>query len=155
MRNKRFFPRPTHFIPERFIADETPFPEAELFRNSGRDAWRPFEKGPRNCIGQELAMVELKLVVALTAREFDFILEYPGEGIDPLWPVPESTAEEFSEDTPYGRDIRSGRVKPSRVEGHRIWPTLHGSAKPTGGGPGRIKIRPGYAETSETQKASV
>lgn len=47
-RNRRFFPDPLKFIPERFIQSQTPFPDAELFTPAGKDAYRPFEKGPRN-----------------------------------------------------------------------------------------------------------
>lgn len=49
-------------------------PERFLPKNSASipaDAWRPFEKGPRNCTGQELSLIELKTVLALTLREFD------------------------------------------------------------------------------------
>jgi cytochrome P450 len=140
-RNKRFFPEPTKFIPERFIQSQTPFPEAELFTVVGKDAFRPFEKGPRNCIGQELAMLEGKIILALTSREFDFTLEYPGEDPDPQYPIPESTAEELSEQTEYGRGVRAGTIKPNRIEGHRVFQILAGSAKPTGNCPGRVKIR--------------
>ena len=35
-------------------------------------AWRPFERGPRNCIGQELAMIESKIVICMMARAFEF-----------------------------------------------------------------------------------
>ena len=31
-------------------------------------AWRPFERGPRNCVGQELALTEGKIVLAAMAR---------------------------------------------------------------------------------------
>ncbi|CAJ2502559.1 Uu.00g099530.m01.CDS01 [Anthostomella pinea] len=140
-RNKRFFPRPTEFIPERFIPSQTPFPDAELFTEAGKDAFRPFEKGPRNCIGQELAMLEGKIILALTAREFDFVLEYPGEEADIRYPVPESTAEELSKSTEYGKAIRAGTQIPDRVEGHRVYPMLLGAAKPVGGCPGRVYYR--------------
>lgn len=36
-----------------------------------KGAWRPFEWGPRNCIGQTLAVLELKVVLLATIREFD------------------------------------------------------------------------------------
>jgi cytochrome P450 len=36
-------------------------------------AWRPFERGPRNCIGQELANMEAKVIIACVARRFEFI----------------------------------------------------------------------------------
>ena len=42
-------------------------------------AYRPFERGPRNCIGQELAMMEAKIVLAMTARPFRFAKATPGE----------------------------------------------------------------------------
>lgn len=139
-RNKRFFPEPTKFVPERFIQSQTPFPEAELFTETGKDAFRPFEKGPRNCIGQELAMLEAKIILALTSREFDFVVEYPGEEPDPQFPIPESTAEELSEHTEYGRAVHAGTMKPNRVEGHRVYQILAGSAKPAEKCPGRVGL---------------
>lgn len=35
-------------------------------------AWRPFERGPRNCIGQELAMLEAKVVMCAVTRGLKF-----------------------------------------------------------------------------------
>ena len=80
-RNEEFFPRPTEFIPERFLPDQTPFPDCKLFAKEGKDAWRPFEKGPRNCIGQELAMVETKVILAMTVGVFGFVAEIGGEKV--------------------------------------------------------------------------
>lgn len=137
-RNTRFYPKPTEFIPERWIQSMTPFPEAELFNTrGGKEAFRAFEKGPRNCIGQELAMIEIKIVTALTIREFDFIVEYPGEKPDIQFPIPESLAAEHAEGTEYGDAVRNG-MKRDRMEGHRAYSVLKGSAKPAGGCPGRI-----------------
>jgi cytochrome P450 len=42
-------------------------------------AWRPFERGPRNCIGQELANMEARVIMACTLRRYDFIKVGCGE----------------------------------------------------------------------------
>ncbi|KAG9516228.1 cytochrome P450, partial [Aureobasidium melanogenum] len=54
------------FRPERWL-DESNFKGA-----ANRDAFMAFAKGPRNCIGQELAMLETKMMLAMTIRQFDF-----------------------------------------------------------------------------------
>lgn len=36
---------------------------------------QPFSTGPRNCIGQRLAMAQIRLIVARLMWEFDFELE--------------------------------------------------------------------------------
>ncbi|KAK4671837.1 hypothetical protein QC764_609160 [Podospora pseudoanserina] len=63
---EEYFPRNEEFLPERFLAKEG----EELY--VGKNAFRPFELGPRACIGQELAMMELRMILGLTVREFDF-----------------------------------------------------------------------------------
>ena len=35
-------------------------------------AWRPFERGPRNCIGQEFATIEARVIIAVVVRQYDF-----------------------------------------------------------------------------------
>jgi cytochrome P450 len=55
------FPNPDVFLPERFIGLGSP----ELI------AWRPFERGYRSCIGQSLAMEEMKTVLLYTVQFFD------------------------------------------------------------------------------------
>ena len=42
-------------------------------------AWRPFERGPRNCIGQELANLEARVILASVARRYDFVKVGAGE----------------------------------------------------------------------------
>lgn len=62
------------FVPERWLqkdSDES-IPAA---------AFRAFERGPRNCIGQELATIEARVVMALVARHFDFLKVGTGAAI--------------------------------------------------------------------------
>lgn len=62
------WPRANEFLPQRWVpSDDEPLYKPAAYK----DAWRPFSMGPRNCIGMELAMVEIKLVAALVCREFD------------------------------------------------------------------------------------
>ena len=60
-----FWPRANEFLPERWLAKES----EELCPKQG--AWRPFEHGPRACIGKDLSMVKLRTVVCLVARRFE------------------------------------------------------------------------------------
>jgi cytochrome P450 len=69
-RNADYFPSPDEFIPERWISG------SDRFHDVPKDAYRPFEKGPRDCIGQQLAMLEMKIILALTLRDFDFQEDY-------------------------------------------------------------------------------
>lgn len=50
-RDPTYWPSPDSFIPDRWLAQ----PGDPLYPMKG--AWRPFEFGPRNCIGQELVML--------------------------------------------------------------------------------------------------
>ncbi|KXJ96814.1 cytochrome P450 4d8 [Microdochium bolleyi] len=59
------------FVPERFLSHSDAVSHGVEIREPPAHGWRPFEQGPRNCIGQELAMVELKMVFVLVARQFD------------------------------------------------------------------------------------
>ena len=64
------WPRVDEFLPERWLAKES----EELHPKRG--AWRPFEYGPRSCIGKELSMIELRIVVCLVARVFEVSAVY-------------------------------------------------------------------------------
>ena len=54
-RDPLYWNEPNSFLPERWLVEEG-------YRlDPLKGVYRPFEFGPRNCIGQELAMLELKL----------------------------------------------------------------------------------------------
>jgi cytochrome P450 len=74
-RMKEYWPEPSRFIPERWLV-----PEGDPL-HPRKNAFRPFELGPRNCIGQELAMLELRMILAMTVRDFDVDAEYAADSI--------------------------------------------------------------------------
>lgn len=59
-RNEKFWDDPEKFDPERF--------DDERNRTRHPYAYLPFSAGPRNCIGQRFAMMELKTVVSTVIR---------------------------------------------------------------------------------------
>ncbi|CAI6238131.1 unnamed protein product [Periconia digitata] len=65
-RDPRNFVRPDEFLPERW----TTSPELVLDRNAAT----PFSTGPYNCVGQGLAMMELRSVISRVVDEFDIVL---------------------------------------------------------------------------------
>jgi cytochrome P450 len=72
--DEAYWPRPDDFVPERWMS-----PEGDPL-HVRKNTWRPFELGPRNCIGQELAQIELRAILVLTLREFDVNSVYDENG---------------------------------------------------------------------------
>jgi cytochrome P450 len=54
------------FDPDRWLDQD----EADLGKENG--SWQPFEPGPRNCIGQQLALIEARVIAVLTVS-FSFL----------------------------------------------------------------------------------
>jgi cytochrome P450 len=82
-RDPRFFPEPETFRPERWGDRQRP-----------RFAYFPFGGGPRICIGQPLAMMEAKLVLAMVCQRFRLaagagapVRPYPSVTLRPDGPV--------------------------------------------------------------------
>ncbi|KAH7401867.1 cytochrome P450 [Phaeosphaeria sp. MPI-PUGE-AT-0046c] len=73
------------FVPERWVGDSsTSATVEENDPTTGASkipagSWRPFERGPRNCIGQELANLEARVILACTLRRYDFVKVGLGE----------------------------------------------------------------------------
>ena len=72
-RDAQWFESPDEFKPERFMPGAPDIP---------RGAWMPFGTGPRVCIGQHFAMMEMGLIAAMLMQRFT--LQWP-EGA--AWPA--------------------------------------------------------------------
>ncbi|KAB8272983.1 cytochrome P450 [Aspergillus minisclerotigenes] len=68
--NTRTWPDAHAFIPDRWLVE----PGHPLYPPPG--AWRPFEHGSRDCIGQTLALLDIRVTLLMTVREFDFKDQY-------------------------------------------------------------------------------
>ncbi|MCJ1360576.1 MAG: hypothetical protein MMC33_010584 [Icmadophila ericetorum] len=106
-----YWPDTDAFIPERWLAT------ADDPLHPVKGAFRPFEFGPRNCIGQELAMLELRLTLVLAIRKFDF---------DPRF-------EEWEQ--------KNGVKSPRMVNGELGYQILEGTNRPRNGFPCRVSLR--------------
>lgn len=64
--NATLFPKPHSFQPDRWLAADS----------ASLDDWLvPFSRGPRSCLGINLAWVELRLALATVMRRFDISLD--------------------------------------------------------------------------------
>jgi hypothetical protein len=111
----RLFPRPHEFIPERYLVpDSHPL-------NPAPNTWRAFQLGVRKCIGSELAMMQIKLVLVLMVRKFD--IELAWEEWDAM------------------REKQGIKVIRQMVEGERLYTTGKATAHPKDGAPVHLKLR--------------
>ncbi|KAF2477215.1 cytochrome protein [Lindgomyces ingoldianus] len=112
-RHPNYWPRPSEFLPERWMVG----PDHPLY--PPKWAWRPFEYGTRNCIGQTLVMLDVKVTLAMTIREFDIQNAYKE------W-------DQFNS----SKGIKT-------VDGERAYQISAGSSHPADGFPCRVSIRQG------------
>jgi len=67
------FRDPDKFVPERWMGDSR-------YEDDKLDAWQPFSFGPRNCIGRNLAYMEMRLILARLVWGFDLELCEESQG---------------------------------------------------------------------------
>ncbi|MBL9129189.1 MAG: cytochrome P450 [Verrucomicrobiales bacterium] len=63
-RDERWYPEPDRFRPERWLGDAP--------KSLPKMAWIPFGGGPRSCIGDGFAKMEMSLILATWLRRFRF-----------------------------------------------------------------------------------
>ncbi|PLN79965.1 cytochrome P450 monooxygenase [Aspergillus taichungensis] len=83
----RNFARPDEYLPERWVG------ENPQFANDKKNAFQPFHVGPRNCIGRNLAYMEMRLAMALMLWHFDMELceeskDWSNQKVYLLWQKP-------------------------------------------------------------------
>ncbi|RSL49511.1 hypothetical protein CEP51_015480 [Fusarium floridanum] len=101
-RDPEIWHRADEFLPERFLVTDTNDP---LYPPP--NAWRAFAAGPRNCMGQHLAMVEIKLIMAMVVRCFD---------IDCTWDEWDRSRQADPPTVGGDRYYQVGRYGPPRVK---------------------------------------
>jgi cytochrome P450 len=84
-----FSPLPDNFLPERWLPAEKQLElELAIFKDQSKvvhnlDAFIPFSTGPSNCVGKNLAWMEMRMLVCLMLQRYDMQFE---EGYCPkLW----------------------------------------------------------------------
>lgn len=71
-RSPQNFRHPNKFAPERWLDDATD--AGSEYKDDRRGACQPFATGPRNCIGQNMAWYQLRLLAVKLLLEFDLEL---------------------------------------------------------------------------------
>ncbi|EIN08535.1 cytochrome P450 [Punctularia strigosozonata HHB-11173 SS5] len=98
-RDPRYFsPDPEEFIPDRWIADGA-LAKREDYKLD-RDAFMPFSYGPTNCVGRNLARLEMRIAIAALVLKLDFALTH-----DDGW-----TPDEWERDLKDGFILKKGRL---------------------------------------------
>lgn len=117
--NPRVWPRAKDFLPERFLVG----PEHDLHPDPA--AFRPFEQGPRNCIGQTLVWNELRVAIILTCRDIEIRDAYDDFDVKRM---KELSVFAKMKRTLFGQPVKT-------VHGERAYQTDSGGLHPANGYP--------------------
>lgn len=131
--NPRVWPRAKEFLPERFLVG----PEHELHPDPA--AFRPFEQGPRNCIGQTLVWNELRVAIILTCRDLEIRDAY--DDFDAKRESELGVADKMKR-TLFGQPVKT-------VHGERAYQTDSGGLHPANGYPCYVKWANGIEKSNE------
>ena len=73
----RYYPDPSRFRPERFLSNHEPSDQHGNTEDGSKHGtpqsyFRTFGRGPRACLGRDLALDELRVILLMTVRDYDF-----------------------------------------------------------------------------------
>ncbi|KAM7195834.1 Cytochrome P450 [Rhypophila sp. PSN 637] len=124
-KHEKYWPHALEFTPERWLITD---PEGPLYTGRVKGGWRPFEHGPRDCIGQTLAMLDLKvtLVITYTGNSLPTVREFDVQSAYDEW------------DLLHDKKIR-GEIK--HANGERAYQIQSGGVHPADGFPCRVRVR--------------
>jgi hypothetical protein len=126
--NPRVWPRPMEFLPQRWLVE----PGHELHMPATSGAYRPFEHGPRNCIGQTLVMNELRVALVMTVRTYHITPAYEE------WDAMRAAKEGLG--TKLARSLGVKKDSPKPPRGERAYQTSRSGAHPAEGYPCRVTL---------------
>ncbi len=127
-RMPQHWPRPDDFVPERWLDARHPAAAAD------RHAWLPFGDGPHHCPGQALVLLEMRVLLALVAREFD---------VAPAYAEWDAARGE--------RELARRKGRERRYRGERAYQVEEGAAHPADKCPFRVAFNSAYV--SDLDKA--
>lgn len=114
-------PSAKEFRPERFLPENASgIPEG---------AFRSFEMGKRDCLGQNLALLESRIILGLTCRQFEFDVA-----------LDEKSLKDIGRDGSFYAKDHSFRQGKQDVDGEELYQVLVGAAKPREGMPCRARM---------------
>lgn len=70
-RDPAYWHQSTTFLPERWLPEAATDEKSPFFKDQ-RHALQTFSMGPRSCMGQYLAMAEMRLILSNLVWRFDF-----------------------------------------------------------------------------------
>ena len=99
-RNKKFWHRPNDFIPERWIDPKL----QELDSGQRNGSFMPFAAGPRNCVGQPLAHIVLRIILA----KIVYVCEFHDERTNHVCKLPITDDEWVKATMHWRKDMQAG-----------------------------------------------
>ncbi|KAK8085849.1 hypothetical protein PG997_007120 [Apiospora hydei] len=123
--NPRIWPRPHEFLPERFLVG----PGHELYPSPA--AYRPFEQGPKNCLGLTLVHNELRIALILTCRDLTITDAYDELDV--------KTKNDVGALAKLKRQLLGAADRPRTVCGERAYQTDAPGGHPIDGYPCRVE----------------